>query len=197
MYHGIYAPWDHYPKHLRFGEMQNPLIVLIDFFSWDWLENHRKHLKVWRQFIISHERYKCDPYDACDLLHVYEMHLKLLEALYVLLLEYRDTRYALSEKDRPSREQLNDEKERWLYFPANLTEAELLNPYAVLEKIFDSMSLPEYRDHLQDWLHAALSAHEIDEAIEAREIYYGIRKSKEDVFGSLADSLAGNDQDLF
>ncbi|GAA4321043.1 hypothetical protein GCM10023149_20640 [Mucilaginibacter gynuensis] len=170
MYCGTFAPWDHYPKNLRFSEVQYPLSVLIDFFSWDWPLEIRKNLKHWRHFVINHELYKHQHYEPGDLLHFHEMHVKLLEALYLLLLEHQASRYSLSEKKMLLEDQLEVERKERLYFPENLSKEELLDPYSVLQEAFSKINPQAFRDYLQDWVHAALVTPAVDTAMEPGEI---------------------------
>jgi hypothetical protein len=57
MYNGTYAPWEHYPKNLRHYEVENPMSVVVDFFSADSVKGHGKRLKEWRYYVVNDEHY--------------------------------------------------------------------------------------------------------------------------------------------
>jgi len=167
MYYGVYAPWEHYPKNLRHYEIQNPLSVIEEFFSCAWPKSHRRDLKEWRDFVINEKFFTGKKHGPCSVLFIHEINLKLLEALYLLWLDYEENKYSRS---TPPEAQLEEEKEKWIYFPNNLSDKELLNPYKVVKKIFKEISPQQFRDYLNDWLHWALSNSAIDETVVPGEV---------------------------
>jgi len=163
----MYAPWEHYPKTLTHAEMQNPLSVVEDFFSAAGVMEHRGELKVWRDFAVSDQYFKDKIHGPGSVTFTYDLNLKLLEAAYLLLLNYRETSW---KKEKTTEGQLEDEKEKWVYFPKKLSVEELLNPYSAIKNIFKKIKPQAYRDHLHDWLHGALYNHPMDEATTPGEV---------------------------
>ncbi|WP_162276937.1 HEPN domain-containing protein [Mucilaginibacter pedocola] len=166
MYCGKYAPWDHYPKTLRHDEVQNPFGVLVDFFSADFPKGHRKQLKRWRKYAIGKEHYDDKKFGPGNLVFTYKINLNLLEAMYMLLLEYE---FAWKH-EKILEEQLVDEKAAWRSFPKNLSKEELLDPFIAIKKIFKDFSLPEYRDHLEEWFQEALFIRHTYERMDPAEV---------------------------
>lgn len=166
MYEGTFAPWEFYPKFLYFNEIQNPLKVLDDFFSSDWLECHQKELKEWRDAVIAEDYYSHPKFGPSSLLFQYNLNVRLLEAMYLLGIKY--------EQDWPRYKPLSDEElslqqAAWDY-PDNLSDEELKNPYLVIEKVFKTYSLPQYRSIFEEWLYYALSAKTNEEEIRNNEL---------------------------
>lgn len=167
MYCGKYAPWEHYPKTLRYSEIQNPLCVIADFFSAGGVIDHRRDLKEWRDRVIDEKYFNGKRHGPGTLLFTCELNLKLLEAAYLLLLDYKETSW---QRNKLEAGQLAEEKETWIYFPNNLSEEELLNSYLAIKKIFKKIKPQMYRDYLHEWLHAALSTSPIDETVMLGEV---------------------------
>ncbi|MBS7565330.1 HEPN domain-containing protein [Mucilaginibacter sp. Bleaf8] len=175
IYAGNITPWDHYPKHLRFNEIMDPLLVIRVFFGSGWPNDHRQDLKEWRHYVMNAKCYK-HRQGPSNLLFIYEQHVRLTEAAYLLLLHHQDKWPPL---EKAGEEQIVLEKKDWVYFPENLTAKELANPYSAIKKCFKKISPQVYRDHLKYWLEAALDKHAADETIRAAEIinvYHNIRK---------------------
>jgi HEPN domain-containing protein len=167
MYTGNYAPWDHYPKLLRHKEVQDPISVIKDFFSADSPKGHKKHLKRWRKYALSDTYFNDERFGPGTLLYTHELNIKLLEAAHMLLLNYQSS---YTKQFRASAEQLQEEKETWSYFPKNLSEEELLDPLKAIKKLFKDLSIPQYREHLNEWLNEALTTRTSSEGIEAADI---------------------------
>lgn len=168
MYIDKAAPWEHYPKNLRFNEVQNPLLVIVDFFSAARLKEQRKDLKRWRYYVISDAHYTNERHGPGTLLFIYDLNVKLVEALHLLLWEYKDNWSKRNKKIDSS--QLEDERRKWAYFPKNLSEEELLDPYKAINKCFKKLKPQHYRDHLKEWLHVALYNHAANESLSAGEV---------------------------
>ncbi|RKR81820.1 HEPN domain-containing protein [Mucilaginibacter gracilis] len=166
MYIGPYTPWEHYPKLLRYDEVQHPIDVLEDFFSVSDLDGHRRLLKEWRDFVISEKYYAHKRFGPGSLLFTHEVNLKLLEAAYLLLLNHE---HHWPRSEPLTDEALTEEKADWDEQPASLSHKELLNPYKAIKKVFKHYSLPAYRDHLGEWLSFALSIKTNEEEIRAHE----------------------------
>jgi hypothetical protein len=167
MYCGVYAPWDHYPKFLRQSEVRNPMRSLKGFFDANDVEGHFTKLKKWRHYVVNDEHYDDERFGPGYLLCYYELNIRLLECLYILLLDYNENSYNYQKVDG---EQLNSEKEEWVWYPRDLTEKELLNPYLVIKSVFDEIQPEQFRDHLWEWINAALSSNAIDETTTPGEI---------------------------
>ncbi|WP_372976103.1 HEPN domain-containing protein [Mucilaginibacter sp.] len=166
MHLGRYVPWDSSPRFLRFSEVQQPMKVLTRFFG-DRINTHREELKVWRDFAVSYKQYKDSRNGAGHILFIYDQNIQLLEACYLLMMAFREEPWTRKEI---SDEVLKAGREQWFYFPDELSELQLANPYLILKKLFRDFSLPEYRDHLKEWAYAALYKNPIDEAVTSEDI---------------------------
>jgi hypothetical protein len=129
MYSGKYFPWDEYPKFLLFDEIQEPLKVLINYFGGNWPAEHRKELKEWLKYVLKDEHYQ-HKHGPGSLLFISDEHLRLLEAYYLLSFRYSDDELRTTEI--VSKEDLTAARQKWFYFPDNLSEKELSNPYRTL-----------------------------------------------------------------
>ncbi|SDP86284.1 HEPN domain-containing protein [Mucilaginibacter sp. OK268] len=167
MYTGTYAPWEHYPKTLRHYEVENPLAVVADFFSADSVKGHTKRLKEWRYYVVNNEHYKDERHGPGSLLFIYDFNLRILEAMYLLLINHQQFSYR---KKKLTKAQLEEEKERWTYFPKNISRKEQLDPYKAVKKVFSKIKPQEYRDYLHEWSHAALYNKADDEGLYAGEV---------------------------
>jgi HEPN domain-containing protein len=167
MYCDKYAPWDHYPKTLKLAELQNPMNVIIDFFSADGLTGHCERLKDWRDYVIADHYFNHKSSGPGFLVIICEQNQQLLEAMFLLLLQhendYRSPKIV-------SQEQIDLEKERWCFFPDNLTDDEMRQPYLAIKQIFEKIEPQQYRDYLNEWLYLALSNLTNDESLSAGEI---------------------------
>jgi len=166
MHIGRFAPWDCFPRLLRFSEVQNPLRVLSRFFG-DRMNTHRDELKMWLDFALSHKQYKNKRNGSGHLLFIYEQNIRLLEACYLLFVAYREEPW---EKKAIADEVLEKGKEQWAFYPNELPEKYQHSPYLLLKKIFEKISLPEYRDYLTEWTHTALYTFPIDETLMPGEV---------------------------
>lgn len=166
MYCGVYAPWDHVPKFLRYSEVINPLVPVQYFFDANDIEGHEKNLKRWRYHVVNDGYFNDERFGPGHLIYDYELNIRLVEALSLLLLDHDDSTYA---KKVPE-EQLTVEKEEWIWFPTELSRKELLDPYVAIKAAFEDFNLQQFRDHLAEWLSTALSVNAVDEYISAGEI---------------------------
>ena len=162
-----FAPWDSFPKFLTYRETINPISVIADFFSASSYKEHKRHLKEWRHFVLSEECYHDKKFGPGHLLFTYKLHVTLLEALYLIRLNYEA---AYPKPAIPDELELLEETKNWIYYPKNLSEKELQNPYKVIAKVFKPVSLPEYREHLYQWLCEALTIKRMPERIDAADI---------------------------
>ncbi len=154
MYTGTYAPWENVPKVLRHEEMMRPLKVVIDFFEIDNIEGHCARLKEWRDYAVKTACYVNEREGPGMLLHTWEEHIRLIEAMYLLWHEYSNESWQYK---KASEAQLAEEKNTWDYFPVTLDAQQLANPYLITEQFFKHKGLAIYRDHLYEWLIMAMS----------------------------------------
>ncbi len=166
----IFNQWDHLPINLAAEQIANPLIAIDDFFSSAWLPEHIEELYKWRKSILESNFFVDAKGSPVSLLTAYKNNLKLIEASYLIVAAYRNgyAPYRLSITENA--EQLADEKQKWSHFPTLLNEAELMNPLAVMEDFFRGVSLPEYREHLDEWLENGLSNQSADKWMESSKI---------------------------
>jgi HEPN domain-containing protein len=164
---GHYAPWEHYPKTLRQYEIENPLSVVADFFSTDSVKGHSKTLKEWRHYVVNDKHYDDGRHGPGSLLFNYDLNLKILEAMYLLLLDYKNFSYR---QEKLTEAKLVEEKEQWAYFPKNLSLKEQLDPFKAVKKVFKKTKPQHYRDYLHEWAHAALYNKADNESLYAGEI---------------------------
>ena len=162
-----YAPWEHYPKTLRHYEIENPMSVVVDFFSADSVNGHGRRLKEWRYYVVNDEHYDEKRHGPGTLLFIYDLNLRILEAMYLLLINYKRFSY---HQDKVTEEQLEEEKEQWEYYPKNLSLKEQLEPYKAIKKVFKKISPQEYRDQLHEWSHVALYNNADVESLYAGEV---------------------------
>ncbi|WP_419802157.1 HEPN domain-containing protein [Mucilaginibacter sp.] len=164
-----YSTWDFYPQYLNRDEVNNPLTVIVEFFSADWLPGHLEALKTWRTFVTEDRHYTDRQNNPANLLYTYMLHVQLVEACF-LLMQSSGGRKKDNPREAEQDKQLLQEKSTWLHFPKGLSHEELLDPYLVLESFFKDYNLPQYRDFLYQWLEKGLSRFAADEAMPAREI---------------------------
>ncbi|WP_166727616.1 HEPN domain-containing protein [Mucilaginibacter gilvus] len=162
-----YAPWEHYPKTLRHYEIENPMSVVVDFFSADSVNGHGRRLKEWRYYVVNDEHYNEKRHGPGTLLFIYDLNLRILEAMYLLFINYKRFSY---QQDKVTEEQLVEEKEQWAYYPKNLSLKEQLEPYKAVKKVFKKISPQEYRDQLHEWSHVALYNNADVESLYAGEV---------------------------
>lgn len=167
MKYSTFAPWEHYPRHLTHYEVLHPMRVLEDFFGADSLNGHNNELKRWQKWVTSNKPYKDKKHGPVSLQFTHNINVRLLEAMFLLLLEYRQQ---WPKPESISEDRLKKEKQTCTCYPDNLSIKELANPYKVISKAFDAMSLPQYREQLQNWLDEALTRRRVNEHIGAREL---------------------------
>jgi hypothetical protein len=175
MYCGKYAPWEHYPKNLRFSEVQYPLTVVNQFFDLDWPKGHFENLKTWRYYVINYESFNHERFGPGKLFDTYEATLKLLEALHLLYLDNEDDDRSVATSDK----QVNEEKQLWYWFPEKLSPEELMNPYIAVKRVFKEIKPQQFRDYLNEWIHFALSTNAVEDSMSMNEIilvYKSVKK---------------------
>jgi hypothetical protein len=175
MYCIKYAPLEHYPKNLRFSEVQYPLKVVNHFFELAWPKGHYEALKTWRYYVVNYESFQHKIFGPGKVFETYEATLKLLEALHLLYFDDQgeDRSIATSEK------QLSEERQLWYWYPENLLPEELINPYLAIKRAFEEIEPQQFRDYLREWIRFALSANAVGENMSTNEIlqvYESVKK---------------------
>ena len=137
---GPYSTWDFYPQYLNRDEVNNPLIVIREFFSADWPAGHLKALKTWRNFVTEDRHYTDHQQNPASLLYTYLLHAQLIEASFLLMQSNQKrkqpVRIAADQESLLATDQdnqLSNEQSSWLHFPQGLSRAEMLDPYIILE----------------------------------------------------------------
>lgn len=156
------------PINLSLKEISDPFIVISSFFSVDNVPGHLWDLQKWRDRVIGNGFYTDVKGNPSGLLFTHQLNVKLIEAAMVLQkpvfseILMQCATYHLS--------QIDSERESFTYFPDNLNESELLNPYFVIRNVLNRYSLAEYRAHLYDWLTYALSIKPSNEFVESSDL---------------------------
>jgi hypothetical protein len=158
--------WDYNPINLTPKEIKQPLTVLANFFSDDWLPGQLERLKNWRDFVLKDEYYVDEKNSPAGLLHFYKLNICLVEAM--CLIEVQEA--ALTNMRVTNSEHVTKEQASWRDYPNNLTHDELINPLLVLEIFFSVYSLPQYREQLYQWLTYGLSAKAAREFIATNDL---------------------------
>jgi HEPN domain-containing protein len=141
--------------------------VVVDFFSADSVNGHGRRLKEWRYYVVNDEHYDEKRHGPGTLLFIYDLNLRILEAMYLLLINHKRFSY---QQDKVTEEQLEEERELWEYYPKNLSLKEQLEPYKAVKKVFKKISPQEYRDQLHEWSHVALYNNADVESLYAGEV---------------------------
>ena len=134
-----------------------PLIPVQYFFDANDVEGHEVKLKIWLHHVVNEGFYNDQRFGPGTLVYDYEPNVRLLEALYLLLLDQEDFG-----KPSIAQEQLDLERQKWDWFPVVLTGKELLDPYLVIKASFDEVKTQAFRDYLAEWLGATLCLDAID-----------------------------------
>jgi HEPN domain-containing protein len=160
-----------YPKYLDQDEIANPLLVIRDFFSADWLAGHREELLKWRKHVIEEGYYKDDNGNPASLVYTHRLNAKLVEGMYLISQTQRAKKLArrvLINFD----DQLEQEEKDWINYPLYLSSAERINPYRFIMVFFKKYTIDQYHYFLYEWLETGLSINSIDESMEVCEITY-------------------------
>jgi len=173
-----YLTWKYFPLHLEANEISNPILILEEFYNISSLSGHLRLLKKWRKYIINTGYYKGRNGDPSDLLMVHADTIRLIEAVFLLDgLEGDDYRLII-EAELIQRQVALEQKE-WDDYPRLLSKKQIGDPMRVIKKFCRLYKLPEYREHLQEWLIYGLSVAECDEFFIAADfisIYDNLQK---------------------
>ena len=167
MYTPEYTPWENYPKNLYHREVMNPINVITEFFAIDWVFGHKKKLKKWRYYVTHDKCYGDKNHGPGTLLFTYELNTRLLEAVCLLYYNYVN---GIVNKAVVSDLEVEREKDSLDWYPENLKQKELRNPYRAVKYLFRKIGLQQYRDYLKEWLYAALYISGGDDELRYKEI---------------------------
>ncbi|MFB0498739.1 HEPN domain-containing protein [Mucilaginibacter sp. OAE612] len=161
MYFRHYVPWEHYPKNLYFEEIQNPYAAFSEFFFFaDHPCFEKTQLTKLKESALSDDYYIGERGPG-ELVYSVRQWFRLIEACHVLWTT-RKIDCVDEGPDIITFEELQEAKQQWAYFPNDLYEKELLNPFFALTKVYEEIGVELYRDHLQQWLYAALQDYELN-----------------------------------
>ncbi|TWR31506.1 HEPN domain-containing protein [Mucilaginibacter pallidiroseus] len=161
-----------YPKYLDQDEVNEPLKVISDFFSADWLPGHLESLLEWRKHVIE-EGYYTDEHkkSPAGLLFTHQLNARLVEAVYLISRTKRALKLANAVHINFDL-QLQQEEQDWLHYPVHLSSAERINPYLAIGNFFKIYTVGQYLDLLYEWLETALSNHSADEFLDTSDVIY-------------------------
>ncbi|WP_426587973.1 hypothetical protein [Mucilaginibacter sp. R-33] len=154
MYDRPIAPWEHFPKTLTISELLNPLKTIKEYFDTGLPKKKFDKIDQWRDFVLKYDYYNDPKLGPESLLLVYDQNLRFMEATHLFLINQTDLNRL---PGRISKDELKVERREWDYYPITLSDDEIIDPYITLEKCFKGFPPQLYRDHLHEWLHAALS----------------------------------------
>ncbi|PJJ84642.1 HEPN domain-containing protein [Mucilaginibacter auburnensis] len=161
-----------YPKYLNQDEVNEPLKVIIDFFSADWLPGHLESLLEWRKYVIE-EGFYMDEHkkSPAGLLFTHQLNAKLVEAVYLISRTKRTLKLADAIHINFD-VQLNQEEQEWLHYPIYLSSVERINPYLAISNFFKVYTVGHYLDLLYEWLETGLSNYSADEFLDTSDVIY-------------------------
>lgn len=161
-----------HPKYLDQDEVNEPLKVISDFFSADWLPGHLDSLFEWRKYVIE-EGYYTDEHkkSPAGLLFTHQLNARLVEAVYLISRTKRAMKLAGAIYINFD-VQLRQEEQEWLHYPIYLSSIERINPYFAISNFFKIYTVNQYLDFLYEWLETGLSNHSADEFLDTSDVIY-------------------------
>jgi HEPN domain-containing protein len=157
--------WANCPINLSTEEIENPLIVIDDFYSADDLDGHIKYLEKWRNRVINPGYYVDLKGSPSGLLWRHELNIKLVEGVALIL---ESSNFALL-TDIPAID-TNENKQEVALVKTKLNESEISNPLMVLIAFFRERTVGWYREQLQEWLRYGLSMNAAKEFVHSPEL---------------------------
>lgn len=157
--------WSNCPINLSTEEIENPFIVIDDFFSADDLDGHIKYLEKWRNRVISPGYYVDLKGSPSGLLWRHELNIKLVEGVALIL---DSSNFALL-TDIPEID-TNENKQEVALVKTKLNESEISNPLLVVNAFFQERPVSWYREQLQEWLRYGLSTDAAREFVNGPEL---------------------------
>ncbi|WP_158827541.1 hypothetical protein [Mucilaginibacter lacusdianchii] len=161
-----------HPKYLDQDEVNEPLKVINDFFSADWLPGHLESLLEWRKRVIE-EGYYTDEHkkSPAGLLFTHQLNARLIEAVYLISRTKRALKLAGAIHINFD-QQLQQEEQEWLHYPVHLSSIERINPYFAISNFFKVYTVSQYLNLLYEWLETGLSNHSADEFLDTSDVIY-------------------------
>lgn len=157
--------WANCPINLSPSEIENPFIVIDDFFSADDLQGHRAYLEKWRDRVISPGYYVDLKGSPSGLLWRHELNIRLIEGVALLL---ESSNFALL-THIPAIDS-HENKQEIAFVRTKLNESEISNPLLVVNAFFQERPVSWYREQLQEWLRYGLSINAAKEFVNSPEL---------------------------
>ncbi|HEY4198340.1 MAG TPA: HEPN domain-containing protein [Mucilaginibacter sp.] len=157
--------WANCPINLSTEEIENPFIVIDDFFSADDLDGHIKYLPKWRDRVINPGYYVDLKGSPSGLVWRHELNIKLVESVALIL---ESSNFDLL-TDVPAID-TNENKQEVALIKTKLNESEISNPLLVVNAFFHQHSVSWYREQLQEWLRYGLSMNAAKEFVNSPEL---------------------------
>jgi HEPN domain-containing protein len=157
--------WVNCPLNLSTREIEDPLIVIDDFFSADDLSGHIDYLEKWRDRVIGPGYYIDLKGSPSGVIWRHELNIRLIESVALLL---ESSNFALltiiPEIDT------NQNNQEVSYIRTKLNESEIKNPLLVGNAFFQERPVSWYREQLQEWLRYALSKDAAKEFVNSPDL---------------------------
>lgn len=157
--------WANCPIHLSTSEIENPFIVIDDFFSADDLQGHITYLEKWRDRVISPGYYVDLKGSPSGLLWRHELNIRLIESVALLL---ESSNFALLTNITAIDSYEN--KQEIAFVRTKLNESEISNPLLLVNSFFQERPVSWYREQLQEWLRYGLSTNAAKEFVNSPEL---------------------------
>lgn len=143
--------WVNCPINLSTNEIENPFIVIDDFFSADDLSGHLEYLKKWRDRVIGPGYYVDLKGSPSGLLWRHELNIRLIESAAQLLNSSGLLKGYVVDINS------EEHKQEAAIIRGKLNESEIKNPMIVINAFFQGRTVGWYREELQEWLRYGLS----------------------------------------
>jgi HEPN domain-containing protein len=157
--------WANCPINLSTSEIEDPFIVIDDFFSADDLHGHIVYLEKWRDRVISPGYYVDLKGSPSGLLWRHELNIRLVESAALLL---ESSNFSLL-TNIPAIDS-HESKQEIAFLRTKLNESEISNPLIVVNDFFQERSVSWYREQLQEWLRYGLSINAAKEFVNSPEL---------------------------
>lgn len=139
-------------------QIEDPMRVIRDFFSFTWLPRHLQMLEQWRDAVALEERPNIKEWPT-ELLFHHELIVNLLEASWLLRNDRLGKIFIKEGRENDiAKDFIKRETKTLRDYPKRLKIRETIMPYKVLKKTFSQFSLDDYRRILKTWVYDALSS---------------------------------------
>jgi len=165
-----------YPHCLDREEIENPFIVLFNFFVMVHLPEALREIDVWMDTISKglNER----RHGASYLLTLYEAINKLIHAAFLIRQMDDDRPANLFGILKPDNNHVPEtkyyaaegSKDTWSLFPRSLSKEQFINPYLVFRPFFEFWSLAEWKEELHNMLHLSFSDSTLEDTGEVVDL---------------------------